>query len=74
MFRYKPLRFEEELGNLFVGNSASGENAWVLTGDASISSEEPVQDYVDRYDQPEFMESFITTILLDTTNVADEIK
>lgn len=36
------LQFEEELDDLFIGNSATGESSWVPTGDELIPSEGPV--------------------------------
>lgn len=38
-FRYKSLQFEEELNTLFIGNTVTGDNAWVPTADESILSD-----------------------------------
>lgn len=46
-FHYKPLQFEEELDNLFFGNSVIDENAYASTSDEPIPSEGPTHDDVD---------------------------
>lgn len=43
-FFYKSLRFEEELDNLFIGNSAIVENAWVPSEDETVLSDAPVKN------------------------------
>lgn len=73
-FQYKPFQFEEELGNLIVGNSATVENAWVPTNDESLPSEGPSQEYFDHDDCSKLIESYNTTNLYDATNVVEELK
>lgn len=71
-FQYKPLQFEE-FDNLFIGNKATSENAWVPTDDEPVPSKRPVQDHIEHDDQLEFMESIDTTILSNATDMVDEI-
>lgn len=73
-FQYKPLQFEKELDNFFIGNSATGENAWVPTGDEPIPSEAPFPTSGDFYTGLEYMEFFNTTILSDATAGVDKLK
>lgn len=47
-FRHETLQFEEELDSLFLGNSATRENAWTPTGDDPIPSEVPTAEDLDQ--------------------------
>lgn len=72
-FRSKRLQFEEELDSLFIGNSATGENAWVPMGDDPKQSEVPMPDELDMDVQAEYMEPFNIAVLLDSADV-DDVK
>lgn len=74
-FRYKPLQFKEELDNLFISNSATGEKIWGPTRDEPIPIDEgPITTDGDHDMGSEFMEPFNTTILSDATDIVDELK
>lgn len=69
------IKFEEELDNLFIGNTATIEKAWAPTSNEPISSERPIPTNGYHYTCSEFMESFnSTTILSDATDMMDKLK
>lgn len=43
-FHYKPLQFEKEFDNLFIGNNVIDENTCAPTGDEPIITEGPTHD------------------------------
>lgn len=43
-------KFEEELDNLFIRNSATGENEWVPAIDEPMLGKGPIHEDVDRDD------------------------
>lgn len=61
------------MDNLFICNSATGENAWAPTGDEQIPSKGPTPDDLDQDTRLEFMESINTTVLFDAADV-EELK
>lgn len=73
-FRYKPLQFKAELDNLFIGNSATGDNAWAPTTNAPIPNEGPIPDEDARDKHSEGKESHNTNLLSDATDGIEELK
>lgn len=61
------------MDNLFIGKSATGENAWASTRDKTIPSEGPTLDDLDQDTGSKFVESFNLTMLSDPVDV-EELK
>lgn len=61
---------------LFIGNSATTENAWTPTSDKPIPSRDSVgkDSDVDHRNQTAMMESFNTTTLSEPTKTVEELK
>lgn len=61
------------MDNLFIGKSATEENAWASTRDKTIPSEGPTLDDLDQDTGSKFVESFNLTMLSDPVDV-EELK
>lgn len=59
---------------LFIGNSAKGEKAWAPRGNEPLPSEGSTGDEFYGDTQSDFMESFSTTIVSDSTKMVEELK
>lgn len=59
---------------MFIGNSATGQNAWHPIGDEPMPSWGPTGDDVDHESHTEFMESSNTNLVSDLPDTIDELK
>lgn len=72
--QYKPLQFEEGLDNLFVGDSATGEDARTPTGDEPMPSKGPTTDEDAHDTHSEYMDSYNINLLFNATDKIEELK